>query len=499
MTSFCTLPARPILCAGMLYLALPFFLFAAGWLQPVFSIPVCLAAAFGVVSACRAMPAGVVPLSRRAVAGTALLTAVCFLLAFLCGFTGHVPQHGDFFIRNAIYAELSAHAWPLVLPDGHHFIYYLGHWLPSSLAAQYCPPWLAPWLLTCWTFLGLALALLAAICRWGVRTATWWAILLLGMGSVANTLNSLDSLGAIALLPPHNAQMTLIINIPAQLFSTFNHAVPALLAATLVLTRSLSPAGGFLAGAFLLLCSPLAGIALLPYLIHEALASPRPPGTGPAQKLRALLLQPAFLAALPPVLVLAAFYSHLEGGGAFTCLFGADYAAGYNYEKLQLILYPGSIKYASFLISLALGILLPALLLFPACKRLPLYYITLAGMACCLFFRTGIMNNELLFKSPAVFYPFLAFLFLHAFRQGRPPYRILLATFILTAAIPSVLAVAEKLQHFSTDPAVMQSHRRESYGGSLYHPEHPTYRQFIKQEGHPLPAWLFKTKTAPEP
>ena len=123
---------------------------------------------------------------------------------------------------------------------------------------------------------------------------------------------------------------------------------------------------------------------------------------------------------------------------------------------------------------------------------MPLYYITLGGMACGLFFRTGMMNNELLFKAPAVLYPFLAFLFLHAFRTGGTRSRILLAVYVALTAIPSVICVTEKLGTFSTDGALMRTHRQESYGGTLYHPEQPLYRQFIKKDGHPLPGWLFK-------
>ena len=99
----------------------------------------------------------------------------CLLLAFLCGFTGHFQQHADFTIRNAIYGQLIAEPWPLVMPDGHHFIYYLGHWLPPACAASFCPAAYAPWLLTGWTFLGLELALLTAACRWGIRKTAWWA------------------------------------------------------------------------------------------------------------------------------------------------------------------------------------------------------------------------------------------------------------------------------------------------------------------------------------
>lgn len=47
MPSRLSLPARPLLCASLLYLALPIILFLWGWLQPLFSLPLCAAVACG--------------------------------------------------------------------------------------------------------------------------------------------------------------------------------------------------------------------------------------------------------------------------------------------------------------------------------------------------------------------------------------------------------------------------------------------------------------------
>ena len=78
---------------------------------------------------------------KRAQIGRAAvsLSFFCLMLVLLCGFTGHCQQHADFIIRNAVYERLAANSWPLVTEDGHHFIYYLGHWLPPALAASFCP------------------------------------------------------------------------------------------------------------------------------------------------------------------------------------------------------------------------------------------------------------------------------------------------------------------------------------------------------------------------
>ena len=118
-------------------------------------------------------------------------------------------------------------------------------------------------------------------------------------------------------------------------------------------------------------------------------------------------------------------------------------------------------------------------------------------MAGSLFFRTGIMNNELLFKAPAVLYPFLSLLFLHAFRQGGTKYRTLLILYLACTALPSLQCMMEKAGTFSTRARTMQEHQLTAHGGMLDRRKDPVCRQFVKKDDHPLPAWLFKTGTRP--
>lgn len=68
-------------------------------------------------------------------------------------------------------------------------------------------------------------------------------------------------------------------------------------------------------------------------------------------------------------------------------------------------------------------------------------------MAGSLFFRTGIMNNELLFKAPAVLYPFLSLLFLRALRRGDVKYRALLILYLVFSALPNLQCIMEKRKH----------------------------------------------------
>ncbi len=489
-----SLPTRPLLCAGLAYLALPACLFLWGWLHPAFSAPLCAALAYGVYACARKLPERRLPLTGRGLAALAFMSAFCLLLVLLCGFTGHCQQHADFVVRNAVYDQLTGRPWPLLMTDGRHFIYYLGHWLPPALGASFCPASWASWLLALWTFLGLELALLAATARWGVRKTAWWALVLCCLGSPAPALDCLG-MPLSSLFPEYNSQLVLFISVPTQIFNTFNHAVPALLCAVLVLTRSLRGAGYYFMGALLLPSSPLGALLLLPYLVYETIFRHCPTWKEPFLRFRALLLRPVFWAAALFASVMAVFYAHLDGGGQLSCLFSGQYAEIYHYGQRQLLLYPDSVKYASFLLALALDVLLPGALIFPACRKQPWYYITLGMMACSLFFRTGIMNNELLFKAPAVLYPFLSLLFLQAFRQGNLRFRAVLLLYLAWAAIPSLACVAEKAGTFSTQADKMREHRQAHDGATFGRPEEPACRQFTKKDGHPLPAWLFKTAT----
>lgn len=478
------LSARLPLCAGLLYLALPLLLFLQGWVHPAFSAPLCAALACGLYVCARHLPAQRLPLSGRRLAALGLLSFFCLMLVLLCGFTGHCQQHADFIIRNAVYERLAANSWPLVTEDGHHFIYYLGHWLPPALAASFCPASWAPWLLALWTFLGLELALLAATVRWGIRKTARWALILLCLGSPAAVPDCLG-IPLSSLFAEYHAQMVLFIGMPVQLFNTFNHAVPALLCAVFVLTRSLPPSGYYLAGTLLLPSSPLGALLLLPYMAYETLFR-LPAARKPLSRLRSLLGQPVFWLAALCTAVMAVFYSHLDGGGQFSCLFDAKYAEIYHYGQQRLLLHPDSVKYASFLLALALGILLPGALLFPKCRKNPLYYITLGMMAGSLFFRTGIMNNELLFKAPAVLYPFLSLLFLRALRRGDVKYRALLILYLVFSALPNLQCIMEKAETFSTRASIMRKHWQTA-GGTPDCPGTLIRRQFMKRTAIPFP------------
>ncbi len=210
--------------------------------------------------------------------------------------------------------------WPLVTEDGHHFIYYLGHWLPPALAASFCPASWAPWLLALWTFLGLELALLAATVRWGIRKTARWALI--------PPLPRLSGSGAGL---PGNSPLLPVCGIPCPDGPVHRHARPTLQhiqsrRSGAIVRRirpdalPLPPSGYYLAGTLLLPSSPLGALLLLPYMAYETLFR-LPAARKPLSRLRSLLGQPVFWLAALCTAVMAVFIPiWTEEGNSPACL-----------------------------------------------------------------------------------------------------------------------------------------------------------------------------------
>ena len=94
----------------MIYVALPFLIFAAGWLRPWIALPVAALVAVAVWSASvdRDAPAEGDPFaspSARQVAALAVLGLVVFVLVVYSGAGGYAFQHKDYARHNAFLAD----------------------------------------------------------------------------------------------------------------------------------------------------------------------------------------------------------------------------------------------------------------------------------------------------------------------------------------------------------------------------------------------------------
>ena len=109
---------------SLLYLIVPNLLFLAGWVQPVLAgvVAVLLLVAgwqvwSGTGTESRAW-------SRGDVAGLMVLALLCLGWTESIGLNGHVIQHHDFIVRNAIYDTLVREPWPIAGAGGSYFSYW---------------------------------------------------------------------------------------------------------------------------------------------------------------------------------------------------------------------------------------------------------------------------------------------------------------------------------------------------------------------------------------
>lgn len=127
---------------GLAYalLFVPFFLFVAGWLKPVFAIPVIALILFLSFRLYKRESADLrfIQISRKSF----VIIIICALvMAWFSGGGGFFPQSYDMFMRNAIYRDLILEKWPVFYEETNRaLVYYFGFWLiPSSICKLFVP------------------------------------------------------------------------------------------------------------------------------------------------------------------------------------------------------------------------------------------------------------------------------------------------------------------------------------------------------------------------
>ena len=153
----------------LLYLALPYSLFAGGWLKPAFSVIVWMLLASGLALAAKSGVANRPPNTVATTPRTRLLLSVAMLLAALTatywsGIGGLTFQQTDWFKHNAILNDLIANPWPVTYLGSDkttiwYLTYYFAYYLPAAIIGRYAGLAAAHYTLFIWTALGLWLAL----------------------------------------------------------------------------------------------------------------------------------------------------------------------------------------------------------------------------------------------------------------------------------------------------------------------------------------------------
>ena len=125
--------------ASMVYLCLPFLVFAPAWLKPWISIPL-------VILVCGALAIALFgPLPGKSWLPTsddlkrsALIGGLALAFAFLTGLCDWVPQSTDYLKHNLIFADLAELEWPVRYSESAgapYLCYGLGYYIiPAALA-----------------------------------------------------------------------------------------------------------------------------------------------------------------------------------------------------------------------------------------------------------------------------------------------------------------------------------------------------------------------------
>ena len=166
-------PARPISlnllhASSLIYLALPYLIFAFGWLKPAFAAAVSAIVALGVYLAVRSS-------SKPALASAALTslrpTTILLIVLLtaswvgLSGAGGYGYQSGDYLKHNAVLKDLISQPWPVAYDLSDYqlgvavLVYALGYYLPAALVGKVIGWPSANHALFLWTLLGALLAI----------------------------------------------------------------------------------------------------------------------------------------------------------------------------------------------------------------------------------------------------------------------------------------------------------------------------------------------------
>lgn len=460
---------RPLTCLCLLYLLLPCLLFLGGWIHPWLAWPVGLLLTGATSWVAYQCPVQRLHWSPAGAARLALLLVLGAIWVETIGLDGLVNQSGDCTVRNAIYASLVRENWPLTVA-GESFIYYLGCWLPPALLAKWGVPAAAA--LHIWVLLGVWLALLAISAGKGTRKALIFLIFLLLLGDAMNWVNRIY----FKLIQGSRLDVfqdwTLFFDLQytpscVQLRNTFNHYLAPLLVLGMRAGKLLPARYSLVAGALVLICSPLAAVALLPLLLIQA-------GWQAMNRVT--------LAAVPYV-ALPLLYMAGGAGSQLAWLRPAGDCCLAGLSTAQLLA-----RYALQLVCIGF----PAWFFLRKWKHTAWWYCAWILAAGLPLVWIGMWNNEFLFKGAAILWFCLAWLYTSAWEHAKRNRRVLLTLFLLLSASDAYGQLMGAIKSFSCNPVERKFNIRDEWQGELHQPGDSRAAQF---HGKPLLPQIFKFAT----
>jgi len=400
---------------SVIYIALPIFIFLAGWLRLAIAVPVCIIFLISLFLMIKNQPEPIKWHITKAqwymVAASVIILA---LWVFFSGIGGFSFQNIDYHDRNAIFRDLIDRSWPVIynfspdarsamqgliaLPEQGVLSYYIAFWLPAALVGKIFGWYAANACLYLWALSGVLL-IVYYIFRTLRRVSIWSVLIFIFFSGLDIVGYLLINKGAVPSLISHiewwagyqySSNTTL-------LFWVFNQALIPWLAIMLLMNMKNSRALFFMY-AMLLLYGPFPFLGMLPFVLWKAYQGY--PLCAKLQKFSfpALLKQSAGwiwggirraltfenIAGGISVLVITAFY------------FSNNVSSG-RYMGLNSFV----LAYFSFF-ALEAGLYL--LLLFAYFRKYPVYWICLISLILIPLFRVGISQDFCMRVSiPALF------------------------------------------------------------------------------------------------
>lgn len=256
-----------------LYITLPFFVFAIGWLKPVFAVIVGTLTLAGLYLSIKCDDFEyLVPKNSKSPKVFGCAVAVIALWVLLSGVGNFSYQNQDFNCRNAIFRALIEYEWPVVSADGTRGLaYYIGFWLPAALVGKFFGIKVASLALLLWTVLGVSIVFYL-LCVWRKKYSLWpllFLILFSGMDYLGIVLLGKEGIGIFA--TEHIewwATYFQYSSMSTQLFWVFNQAIPAWIVTMLFVTNQNNKKNLLFIMSCLMLSSTFPFVGLVPFVIY---------------------------------------------------------------------------------------------------------------------------------------------------------------------------------------------------------------------------------------
>lgn len=401
---------------SVIYIALPIFIFLAGWLRLLIAVPVCVIFLASLFLMIRNQPEPVKwYISKAQWFAVAASVIILALWVFLSGIGGFSFQNIDYHDRNAIFRDLIDRSWPVIynfspdarsamqglitLPEQGMLSYYIAFWLPSALVGKVFGWYAGNAFLYIWALTGVLLIvyyIFRTLRRVSIRSVLIFIFfsgldiagyLLINKGAVPSLITHIEWWAGYQ----YSSNTTL-------LFWVFNQALIPWLAIMLILNMKNSRSLFFLY-AMLLLYGPFPFLGMLPFVLWKAYQG------------YPLLAAKQKRTVFPPVLKQSAGWIW---GGIRRAITFENMAGGISVLVITVIYFANNVSsdrymgvnsivtaYFSFF-ALEAGLYL--LLLFAYFRKYPVYWICLISLILIPLFLVGISQDFCMRVSiPALF------------------------------------------------------------------------------------------------